>query len=184
MSSVWDLPWTSLVWSCIKQVFVCFSFSMYEMQSSIWLRTLISDPDVLGHSGVKTASVPSVVWIPAVLCTQHSGMQMLAWEACLSQGLSLGFLITIINTMYTQNDQWISIRSTESCIAALPLQFCSLPSLHCYKSVWKLSIIKWKQRFHFQVEGAASFKVPRIAQLVQTLGVSFCGPCCYCKHIL
>lgn len=44
-----------------KQVFLCLSFSMCEMHSSIWLRALISGPDALGYSGMETASVHNCV---------------------------------------------------------------------------------------------------------------------------
>lgn len=49
------------VCSWTKQVFLCLSFSMCEMYSSIWLSTLISGPDALEYSGTETASVHNCV---------------------------------------------------------------------------------------------------------------------------
>lgn len=50
-----------IICSWTKQVFLCLSFSMCEMHSSIWLSTLISGPDVLGYSRMETASIHNCV---------------------------------------------------------------------------------------------------------------------------
>lgn len=64
----------------------------------------------------------------------------------------------------------------ELCIqsSAPILTFFLHSSLHCYKNIYKLSIIRLKKKKRFKVQGVASFKVPRTAQFMQALGVSFC----------
>ena len=49
------------VCSWTRQVFLCLSFSMCEIHSSISLSTLITGPDALVYSGTETASVHNCV---------------------------------------------------------------------------------------------------------------------------